>query len=83
MPVSNPRGYELKPGDKIPRPIASQKDGIGINGIGDEGHEPFTINCRGWMSMGFTKTAHKPYDQVVTCVVLRVYMLAPSVVEVS
>ncbi|EYE99418.1 uncharacterized protein EURHEDRAFT_407380, partial [Aspergillus ruber CBS 135680] len=60
MLVPNPR-YELKPGGKIPRPIASQKNGIGISGIGDEGHRLFTINCRGWMPMGFAKTARKPY----------------------
>lgn len=83
MKVTNPRGYDLKPDDKVPSPTVSKKDGIGINGIGRNAHEPFTISCKGRMSMGFMKTARKPYDDVVMCVLLRAYMLAPSVVQVS
>ncbi|ODM23468.1 hypothetical protein SI65_01057 [Aspergillus cristatus] len=86
--LSDPKGDRCNPYDsgsdnKIPPPIVNKKHGIGINGIGDDGHEPFSISCKGYASMGFTKTARKPYDDVVTCVLLRAYMLEPDVVRVS
>jgi len=67
---------ESHDGEEIPPPIVDINEGIYLNGVGDEGHEPFVIGRKG--HPGFTKTVRKPYDVVVTCILLRAYMLAPS-----
>lgn len=53
-----------------------------LNGVGPEGHEPLLIGKHG-TSSEFTKTARKPYDIVVTCILLRAWMLAPNCIEVQ
>ncbi|OJJ79253.1 uncharacterized protein ASPGLDRAFT_61989 [Aspergillus glaucus CBS 516.65] len=60
--------------------VAYVDEGISINGIGDDAHEPFT-----WYpdrDHGGIKTAHKPYDDVVTCIMLIAYMLMPDAFEI-
>ncbi|KAJ5106871.1 hypothetical protein N7456_003546 [Penicillium angulare] len=54
--------------------------GIYINGVGDDSHEPFIIKKDGW---SFCKTARKPYDDIVTTILLRAYMLPPKGFDVS
>lgn len=44
-------------------------DLIAINGVGDESHETFLME-RGNTTWDFCKTARKPYDQVVTAVLI-------------
>jgi hypothetical protein len=61
-------------------PIADLTDGIWFNGLAEDGHEPLSIR-RKERPRCFVKTARKPYDLAVACVLLRAYMLAPSVVE--
>lgn len=74
-PVENGNGDDLDP------PLVSDKC-IAINSIDDDGHEMFELtiddtrfDCR--------KTARKPYDVVVCCILLRVHVLAPQCIEVS
>lgn len=62
-------------GREVP-PLVDLKEGIYLNGVDEDSHEPFAIGCKN--HYGFTKTAFKPYDKVVTCILLRAYMLAPS-----
>lgn len=55
--------------------------GIYLNGDPDNSHEPFELE-RCPMSMSFCKTALKPYDLVVTAILLRASMLAPGAIKV-
>ncbi|KAH8742958.1 hypothetical protein F5883DRAFT_623665 [Diaporthe sp. PMI_573] len=57
------------------------KDGIELNGLGDDGCEPFQFTYDD--SEGECKTDRKPYDIVVCAVLLRAKYLAPDAVEVS
>jgi hypothetical protein len=61
----------------ITAPIVDEKEGIFINGVADDSHEPFILPGH-----GFVKTVRKPYDLVVACVLLRAFRLAPSCIEV-
>jgi hypothetical protein len=45
---------------------------ICFNGIGDQSHEAFYLTRNGKGIMGFTKTARKYYDTVVTALLYRV-----------
>ncbi|KAF2164148.1 hypothetical protein M409DRAFT_25494 [Zasmidium cellare ATCC 36951] len=74
--VENDRHEDLIP------PLVSVEEGIAINGIEDDGHELFEMS-RGIPRFQCCKTARKPYDVVVCCVLLRAWMLAPGCIEVS
>lgn len=53
------------------------EDEISFNGIGDDGHETFTLSPDR-VTFDFCKTAFKPYDLVVTCVLLRATLTIPG-----
>ncbi|KAM0263417.1 hypothetical protein ACHAQJ_001273 [Trichoderma viride] len=63
-------------------PVADPTHGIWFNGLGEDGHEPLCLSRKDHQRC-FVKTARKPYDLAVACVLLRAYLLAPSVVELS
>lgn len=65
-----------------PPPIVKLDEGIDLNGIEKKGHEPLIINPRK-QEWSFVKTARKPYDIVVACVLLRAFMLAPGQFKLS
>ncbi|EAW18828.1 uncharacterized protein NFIA_087840 [Aspergillus fischeri NRRL 181] len=64
-------------------PIIDVKQGIHLNGVGDDGHEPLCLDRHGNAGFSFIKTVHKPYDEVVACILLRAAMLAPNCVSLS
>ncbi|KAL5375893.1 hypothetical protein DPSP01_010888 [Paraphaeosphaeria sporulosa] len=64
----------------ITAPVVDEKEGIFVNGVADDSHEPFILSAEGGC---FVKTLRKPYDLVVACVLLRAFMLAPDCVEVN
>ena len=59
----------------------SIKDGIMLNGVPGNQHEPFELDTKGGTS-GFCKTAMKKYDLVVTSILLRAFQLAGEAFEV-
>ncbi|EAW14127.1 uncharacterized protein ACLA_071600 [Aspergillus clavatus NRRL 1] len=65
------------------RPIINEEDGIMLNGVGQDGHEPLCIDKHGVANFGFIKTARKPYDAVAACILLRAWVLAPNCIEVE
>ncbi|KOC07412.1 hypothetical protein AFLA70_31g005050 [Aspergillus flavus AF70] len=62
--------------------ILDEKNGIFLNGVGDDGHEDFYISKIG-NNFSFCKTGRRPYDLVVCTILLRAYVLAPSTFELS
>ena len=51
--------------------------GIWINDVQDDAHEPFILSKFGSADeTGFCKTARKPYDLVVSAILMRTKMLA-------
>lgn len=60
-------------------PRIDLKEGIWLNGVSDDAHEPIVIKDGKWT---FCKTARKPYDVVVITILLRAAMLAPNQFEV-
>ncbi|KAH0431912.1 hypothetical protein CcaCcLH18_06739 [Colletotrichum camelliae] len=67
--------------DIITPPVASAEEGIVLNGVGDYGHEPFSLSKQN--STGSVGTARKPYDLVVCCVLLRAHYLSPRNIHVD
>lgn len=67
----------------IPFPIVDIERGIWINGTGYDAHFPFIMEDGGWAFMTSVETAHEPYDDVVTCILLRAFMLAPNACRIS
>ncbi|KAJ5599753.1 hypothetical protein N7450_000820 [Penicillium hetheringtonii] len=62
-------------------PIVDIKDGIDINGVRKSGYEPFRLGADKWGQGNgghFCKTSQKAYDEVVTCILLRAWKLAPK-----
>lgn len=59
----------------------SIKDGIMLNGVPGNQHEPFELDTKGGTS-GFCKTAMKKYDLVVTSILLRAFQLAGEAFDV-
>ena len=49
--------------------VSIEPDFLSINGVGDEEHETFVIR-REDLTWDFCKTARKPYDSVVTAVLI-------------
>ncbi|KAE8367489.1 heterokaryon incompatibility protein-domain-containing protein [Aspergillus caelatus] len=74
------RGVRDEDGAMTP-PIINIDEGININGVADDGHEPFCLGR--FHEQWFVKTLMKPYDVVVACILLRAYILAPTQVELS
>ncbi|KAI0144445.1 heterokaryon incompatibility protein-domain-containing protein [Xylariaceae sp. FL1272] len=62
--------------------ICDEANGIRLNGVGTQAHEPFILTPS---SKGrFCKTNRKPYDTVVCCILLRAFQLAgPAICDVS
>ncbi|KAH8698536.1 hypothetical protein BGW36DRAFT_339699 [Talaromyces proteolyticus] len=62
-------------------PSINVRTGIHLNGVGSNSHEDFILQKNGqWR---FCKTRRKSYDVVVTCILLRAFMLAPGQFHVS
>ena len=59
-------------------PTADVTEGIWLNGVGDDGHEPLELNKSIGEEFNFTKTAEKEYDIVVACILLRAHLLVPK-----
>jgi hypothetical protein len=72
VPLSGPTDDE----DKITPVVVDSEDGIYLNGIRGNAHEPFILRKPGQWT--FCKTARKPYDVVVASILLRTWMLAPK-----
>jgi hypothetical protein len=72
VPLSGPTDDE----DTITPVIIDPEDGIYLNGIRGNAHEPFILRKPGTWT--FCKTARKPYDVVVSSILLRIWMLAPK-----
>ncbi|KAJ6184979.1 hypothetical protein N7519_006280 [Penicillium mononematosum] len=72
VPLSGPTDDE----DKITPVVVDSEEGIYLNGVRGNAHEPFILRkpCH-WT---FCKTALKPYDVVVASILLRTWMLAPK-----
>ncbi|KAJ5587218.1 uncharacterized protein N7459_002983 [Penicillium hispanicum] len=62
--------------DVVTPPLADTQEGIHLNGVGEDSYESFVIDKSG--SKRFCKTARRPYDLVVTTVLLRAKTLAPN-----
>jgi hypothetical protein len=62
-----------------------QADGgeIRFNGVGDGGHETFVLTRSHDSSFNFCKTAHKPYDLIVTAVLCLANTIAPGALKIS
>jgi hypothetical protein len=58
-------------------------DRIMLNGIGDDGHETFILRRIRSGEFEFTKTAAKPYDEVVTAILATSHTLAPDALRIS
>jgi hypothetical protein len=52
--------------------------GIHLNGVEYDSYESFIISKKDTGEFNFCKTARRPYDIVVTCILLRAWMLAPD-----
>lgn len=65
-------------GDKRPPEVSFEM--IRFNGIGVEAHETFLLEQN---EGGFCKTAQKPYDMVVVCILACAVEHAPYALEVS
>ncbi|KAJ5629499.1 hypothetical protein N7528_003156 [Penicillium herquei] len=61
--------------ESVTEPLIDIKEGICVNGIGNAGHEDFILKDGKW---SFCKTSQKPYDDVVTTILLRCAVLAPN-----
>lgn len=57
-------------------PVCEVEDGIWLNGLAEDGHEPFVLR-RSHRNYS-CKTALKPYETVVGCILLRAYQLQPD-----
>lgn len=65
--------------DKIITPVlADINHGTYLNGVPGNSSEPLAIQGQKG-TFKFVKTARKPYDVVVTCILLRAYNLAPGI----
>ncbi|KAJ5177528.1 uncharacterized protein N7500_000227 [Penicillium coprophilum] len=67
--------------DKITPVITDSEKGIHLNGIRGNAHEDFRLCKPG--AWTFCKTARKPYDVVVSSILLRIWMLAPKNLELG
>lgn len=72
VPLSGPTEDE----DKITPVVIDSEQGIDLNGVRGNAHEPFILRKPG--AWTFCKTAQKPYDVVVTSILLRIWILAPK-----
>ncbi|CAI7611840.1 unnamed protein product [Penicillium glandicola] len=72
VPLSGPTEDE----DTVTPVVTDSEEGIYLNGIRRNSHEPFILCKPGKWT--FCKTAQKPYDLVVTSILLRIWMLAPK-----
>lgn len=72
----------MRSGD-IPPPLIDINRGIHINGSPEEGFEALIIDRPSASRFNFCKTARRPYDLVVTTVLLRAYLLAPTQFKLS
>ncbi len=64
-----------------PEPPHIDDEYISFNGVGDDGHENMVVNRTPERDFEFCKTAHKPYDYLVTAVMS--YLAAIGVANVS
>ena len=55
--------------------------GVTLNGVDDDGHETFTFPVG--ENFNFCKTAYKPYDEVVTAILIAADTLCPGAFRIS
>ncbi|CAI7649616.1 unnamed protein product [Penicillium palitans] len=72
VPLSGPTEDE----DEITPVVMDSEKGINLNGVRGNAHERFVLCKPGHWN--FCKTARKPYDVVVTSILLRIWLLAPK-----
>ncbi|KAJ5496409.1 hypothetical protein N7463_008396 [Penicillium fimorum] len=72
VPLSGPTEDD----DKTTPVVTDSEEGIYLNGIRGNAHESFILCKPG--AWTFCKTARKPYDVVVSSILLRIWMLAPK-----
>ena len=65
-------------GEDLVPPTANIEEGIYINGVASDGHEPFRLSYHQRPQRNFVKTLMKPYDTAISCILLRAYLLAPN-----
>ncbi len=84
LKVAESEGIEIVgwDGEKESEIICDQEK-IAFNGLDDDSHESFVIEKIVRSDFEFCKTAHKPYDEVVTGMLLIVNDIAPGVLEIS
>ncbi|GLA07664.1 hypothetical protein AnigIFM60653_008902 [Aspergillus niger] len=76
-PTDDPRDDHVTP------PLVNEVEGIDINGVARSSHEPLIIHLRDTKNFEFVKTARKPYDTVVGCILLQAHVLAPKQFRLS
>ena len=62
-------------------PIIDVDEGIYLNGIWEDGHEPFILsesNHHSCCKVAGGVAFHKPYGIVVACILLRAFILGPD-----
>jgi hypothetical protein len=64
--------------DVVTPVVVDINEGIYLNGAQGSSYEPFIISKKQTGGFDFCKTARRPYDVVVTCILLRAWMLAPD-----
>ncbi|GIJ98457.1 hypothetical protein Aspvir_000574 [Aspergillus viridinutans] len=77
VPIGGPDFDEPGP------PVIDVHQGIHLNGVGDDGYESLCLDRHGNAGFSFVKTAYRPYDEVVACILLRAAVLAPNCVSLS
>ncbi|KAJ5804236.1 uncharacterized protein N7518_000539 [Penicillium psychrosexuale] len=77
VPLSGPTEDE----DEITKVVIDSEKGINLNGVGEDAYEQFILCKPGQWT--FCKTAERPYDVVVTSILLRIWMLAPKNIDLS
>lgn len=75
------RGIALGNGWGDDKPVITE-GALELNGVGDEGHETFSLSTT-LRDFDFCKTARKPYDVVVTAILLRAHHHAPDGIKIS
>ncbi|RAK87743.1 hypothetical protein BO79DRAFT_21903 [Aspergillus costaricaensis CBS 115574] len=71
-PTDDPRD------DHVTVPLVDEIEGIDINGVAKMSLEPLIIHPKNIRSFESVKTAGRPYDAVVGCILLRAHVLAPK-----
>lgn len=69
--------------DRADEPPELDGELVIFNGVGDDGHETFVLTREPSGHFEFTKTARKPYDEVVTACLLAAHAIAPGALDIG